>query len=1020
MKLKLYLISARWFIVSLLLSNTCTTAMASQTDDSLALVALHEALTFSWNLSQPMTTWQGVTLDANGRVSELWATPTGGILPAAIGDLTELTSLEMSEADLAGRIPESITNLTKLTYLNLNENDLEGPIPRNIGLLSQLEYLDLSDNKLEGEIPGSIWQLGNLTYLSIGENSTLTGTISPEIANLTKLEWLTITDTKLTGGIPVEIGQLSALKYLYLEENQLTGSIPPEMGDLTSLERLTLGQNDLSGNIPEEIASLDKLQALYLNGNQLSGSVPDFSNMINLQTFAINDNHFTFAGLEENLNILYFYYAPQKLISLITDSGQLSVETGNTGTFGANAYEWYKDGVLQTVTTGNNTFQPNQTGYYHCEIRNTPITKAGVFGKDLVLKTGKLFFNKFEGQVFPGDLNRDGVASNVDVLYWGLTYGDTGPQRPQANTLWEPQPAPDWNTEVAGVNGKHQDGDGNGAVGEDDLMTILSNYGENYPFEEKIHQSIPAELSIRFADLETYTDSIVIMLDIHLEGAEATPATAHGVAFSMTYYDVVGDHIEHSYTQPDATNSWIDASGNNLRMIHKNTGDVNTTDVALTRDDGQNASGMGKITTVRMVFGKDATMPLVDELTVGVEDITLLNATGDEYVINNNQLTIFGLQNIEQGTGLAFAVNTYDTSCDKMGFAEAVIIQDSAPPYQYEWSNGATTSIISELESDTYQLTLTDANAVTTQGQIAIGGDGPITIIPTITHTVNGFDNGVVDLAVVGGDGNYVVQWSDGQSGVNASNLGVGEYTVEISDGAGCSEMFELFIGQEAVPTQVQVFLQGAYDDATGLMGDGLRDKGLIPIIDPYISTYEVDPAVFDVTGNNAIVDWLLLELRDDANPTILQKQQAALLQRDGDIVDLDGVSQPRFEGIRHGLYHLVIRHRNHMPIMSVNPFLLTQGGLIYNFTYQDSYTGVAGFGQYPVNGGAWAMYSGDADQNHEITGVDKSVWAPLNGTFLNYTPADYNLDGDINGSDKGIWYNNNGISSRVPQGEEE
>lgn len=1020
MKLNLYLISARWLIVWLLLSNTCTTAMASRTDDSLALVALHEVLTFSWNLSQPMTAWQGVKLNAEGRVSELWATPTGGILPTAIGDLTELTSLEMSEADLAGRIPTSITNLTKLTYLNLNENDLEGSIPRDIGLLSQLEYLDLSDNKLEGDIPASLWQLSNLTYLSMGENSILTGTLPSEIANLTKLEWLTITDTKLTGGIPDEIGQLSALKYLYLEENQLTGSIPPEIGDLANLERLTLGQNDLSGNIPAEMANLDKLQALYLNDNQLSGTVPDFSNMTNLQTFAVNDNHFTFAGLEENLNILYFYYAPQKLIDLTSDGGKLSVETGNTGAFGANAYEWYKDDVLQTVTSGNNIFQPSQTGYYHCEIRNTPITKAGVFGRDLVLKTDQLFFDKFEGEVFPGDLNRDGVASNVDVLYWGLTYGDTGPQRPQANTLWEPQPAPDWSTEIAGVNGKHQDGDGNGAVGDDDLTTILSNYGETYPFEDKIYQSVPAELSIQFAGIETYTDSLVIILDIHLEGAEGTPATAHGVAFSIAHYDVMGDGIDHIYARPDATNSWMDVSGTNLRTVHKNTGDVNTIDVALTRDDGQNASGMGKIGAVRMVFEKDATMPLANELKVGVKDITLLNAAGEEYVVNDNQLTIFGLQNIEQGTGLAFAVNTYDTSCNKMGVAEAVIIQDSAPPYQYEWSNGATTAMVSDLESDTYQFTLTDANNLTKQGQATIGGDGPIAIIPTITHTVNGDDNGVVNLSVIGGDGNYVIQWSDGQSGANASNLGIGEYTVEISDGAGCSKTFELFIGQEAVPTQMQVFLQGAYDDATGLMEDGLRDKGLIPLVDPYISAYEVDPTVFDVTGNNAIVDWLLLELRDDADPSILQKQQAVLLQRDGDIVDIDGVSQPDFKGIRHGLYHVVIRHRNHMPIMSVNPFLLTKGGLIYNFTYQDSYTGVAGFGQFPVNGSTWAMYSGDADQNHEITGVDKSVWAPLNGTFLQYTPADYNLDGDISGSDKGIWYNNNGISSRVPQGQEE
>ena len=48
---------------------------------------------------------------------------------------------------------------------------------------------------------------------------------------------------------------------------RLTGSIPPEIGNLTSLTRLYLNKNRLSGIIPEEITSLTRLDRLYLADN---------------------------------------------------------------------------------------------------------------------------------------------------------------------------------------------------------------------------------------------------------------------------------------------------------------------------------------------------------------------------------------------------------------------------------------------------------------------------------------------------------------------------------------------------------------------------------------------------------------------------------------------------------------------------------------------------------------------------------------------------------------------------------
>ena len=61
---------------------------------------------------------------------------------------------------------------------------------------------------------------------------------------------------------------------LSLSSNQLTGSIPPEIGNLTNLTSLGLYENQLTGSIPSEIGNLTNLTRLYLGSNQLTGSIP--------------------------------------------------------------------------------------------------------------------------------------------------------------------------------------------------------------------------------------------------------------------------------------------------------------------------------------------------------------------------------------------------------------------------------------------------------------------------------------------------------------------------------------------------------------------------------------------------------------------------------------------------------------------------------------------------------------------------------------------------------------------------
>ncbi|MBL8002282.1 MAG: hypothetical protein JNL05_10000 [Flavobacteriales bacterium] len=139
-----------------------------------------------------------------------------------------------------------------------------------------------------------------------------------------------------------------------------------------------------------------------------------------------------------------------------------------------------------------------------------------------------------------------------------------------------------------------------------------------------------------------------------------------------------------------------------------------------------------------------------------------------------------------------------------------------------------------------------------------------------------------------------------------------------------------------SVFVQPRLWLDGAYDQGLNLMRDDLRVAGLIPATEPYSAMFggtggeTVAPGVLAVTGNNAVVDWVRVELRaSPTGPTVAAVH--GLLQRDGDVVDVNGLSPLRFF-VNNGLYHVVVRHRNHLPVMTASALSLSSATFPIDF----------------------------------------------------------------------------------------
>lgn len=204
------------------------------------------------------------------------------------------------------------------------------------------------------------------------------------------------------------------------------------------------------------------------------------------------------------------------------------------------------------------------------------------------------------------------------------------------------------------------------------------------------------------------------------------------------------------------------------------------------------------------------------------------------------------------------------------------------------------------------------------------------------------------------------------------------------------------------VKMKIAALLEGPYNSATGLMGDGLRSGGWLPLAEPYTALGytqvsggggEVTTApVLAVTGNNAIVDWIFLELRDGANNALVKATRSALVQRDGDIVDVDGTSPVRF-ATAPGNYFLGVRHRNHLSALTLNSVALNGAPVTVNL--KNGSTPTYGTSAQKTISGSQVLWAGDARGNGDLkyTGSNNDrdpILVKVGSTTPNNTVAGY------------------------------
>ena len=251
------------------------------------------------------------------------------------------------------------------------------------------------------------------------------------------------------------------------------------------------------------------------------------------------------------------------------------------------------------------------------------------------------------------------------------------------------------------------------------------------------------------------------------------------------------------------------------------------------------------------------------------------------------------------------------------------------------------------------------------------------------------------------------------QTDFTCVDVGTNIVTITADDGNGgisyCQATVTVQGTSCAVDVSPKVFLQGAGINPNigeeTLMRDDLRTNGLLPITSPYADALLAEVTTFNKGGvlgtgaiNDDIVDWVLVELRDETDSSIIIASQSALLQRDGDIVDADGVSSIRFM-VSDGNYYISVNHRIHLGLITAAPVALTSTNTVIDFT--NNLASIQGGSQAVITlaNGNFAMYGGDFDGDGQILNSDIVDVIPFTGTS-SYSNTDADMNGQTLNSD--------------------
>ncbi|KAL0908711.1 hypothetical protein M5K25_023217 [Dendrobium thyrsiflorum] len=208
---------------------------------------------------------------------------------------SRVTAIQIGNQSLAGTLPPELGNLTELTRLELQNNRISGALPTLTGL-SKLQVL-LLHNNLFSSIPSNFFSgLSSLTSVYLDYNPFKPWQIPASLCDAGGLVNFSANSANVSGSVPDFLAtSFPSVNHLALAFNLLSGHLPATFAG-SGIRSLWLnnqvGGHSLSGSI-SVVQNMTNLEQLWLHSNSFDGPLPDFSGLVGLQDLMIRDNKLT-------------------------------------------------------------------------------------------------------------------------------------------------------------------------------------------------------------------------------------------------------------------------------------------------------------------------------------------------------------------------------------------------------------------------------------------------------------------------------------------------------------------------------------------------------------------------------------------------------------------------------------------------------------------------------------------------------------------------------------------------------
>jgi hypothetical protein len=529
--------------------------------------------------------------------------------------------------------------------------------------------------------------------------------------------------------------------------------------------------------------------------------------------------------------------------------------------------------------------------------------------------------------------------------------------------------------------------------------------------------------------VEAVNDAPVITSNEGGDIAEVSAEENQTAVTTVESMDYESDVVTYSITGGDDADLFnIDPASGVLTFIgapdFEEPGDSNTDNVYLVEITATDAPGDTDVQLheVTVLDGQDQPIfTSADEVTIPENQHEVITVTALDYDDDTLLFSVSG--------GDDQALFAIDPDSGELSFIAAPDYEDPQD------ANGDNVYLVEVTIDDGHDhpvqqlhtVTVSDANDAPVFAEVLLSTDADENQTDAVTLLATDEDGDTLSYSIVGGADaalfNVVpetgvltfISSPDFEAPADADGDNVYQLEVKAVDNKGgeATQLLSVNVKDVGINFSLRALLQGPLDNV--LMADDLRVKGLIPHVEPYTGLgYEVtgvttlNPALLLIEGDDAIVDWVMFRVRDNADPSVVLLTQAGLIQRDGDIVDAEtGSTVFRLDMPPAGNYHLSVRHRNHLGVMSES---LALGPVPAMADFSAASTPVYGDNARLVAGDMAVMRAGDANHDGDIIGQgngnDLNVLLGLvlgepantdvntNYVLRGYLPSDINMDG--------------------------